>query len=281
MNGFFSDYDWTAVTVLEARRTQTTAGARCSAFGDTQIYQLGFKRNGRTDVVYDGAPLCFCGGTVLYLPRESRPDVPYHRTMAAAGRGAYVFFRAAQPLPPKPALFSLPNPVGAAQRFEHLVQSVARGDALAHCILPHFGTPAGRPARRQPDGRDAGAAGTGCAGHSRYGAPGIHRLGRAGRARRDDAGLFPALFPGRVRGFTAAAVLAGKIGTGAGTAPPGPIGRGDGCRRRDARPQILRPVFPQPDGRAAVGVCAGAEKLKGCRRLWMRDNRRTPANKFK
>ena len=134
MNGFFSDYDWTAVTVLAARRTQTTAGARCSAFGDTQIYQLGFKRNGRTDVVYDGAPLCFCGGTVLYLPRESRPDVPYHRTMAAAGRGAYVFFRAAQPLPPKPALFSLPNPVGAAQRFGHLVQSVARGDALAYSI---------------------------------------------------------------------------------------------------------------------------------------------------
>ena len=46
-------------------------------------------------------------------------------------------------------------------------------------------------------------------------------------------------------------------------------------------PKYFGRFFRSRMGRAAVGVCAGAEKLKGRRRLWMRDNRRTPANKFK
>lgn len=131
---FFAAYDWTALSVTEAHRTRTTAGEAYDAWGSTQVFQLGFKQSGRTDVVYNGTPFCYCGGTVLYLPQEPRADVPYRRRMTAAGDGAYVFFRSAQPLPPYPQLFVLPNPTGAAQRFERLVQLTATGDALAYSI---------------------------------------------------------------------------------------------------------------------------------------------------
>lgn len=126
MENMFLHYDWCAIRLENVFRVKTEeAGTRLHAYARTDVYQLGIKFYGRTDINYHNEPLPFYGGSVLYLPKEERHDIVYNKLIAEAGDGVCVFFGSERPLPPVPHIFSFE--IGRADRlFMRLLEAYER-----------------------------------------------------------------------------------------------------------------------------------------------------------
>lgn len=104
MNEYFEIYDWTGLSILFASHAYAIPGEHSVGFADRDKYQLGIKMNGRTDILYDNERYDYWGGTLLYLPKESRGNILYDRKVIEEGKGVYIFFDSVKPLPPHPIL---------------------------------------------------------------------------------------------------------------------------------------------------------------------------------
>ena len=102
---------WQTVRFIDIFHVQSGApGTKSNYFGHTDLYQLGFKIRGETAIVYGGKPLAFVPESVIYLPKETRPDVEYRKKIVTTGSSICMFFDAPLPLYPDAFALSPPNP---------------------------------------------------------------------------------------------------------------------------------------------------------------------------
>lgn len=102
---------WQTVRFIDIFHVQSGApGTKSNYFGHTDLYQLAFKIRGETAIVYDGKPLAFVPESVIYLPKETRPDVEYRKKIVTTGSSICMFFDAPLPLYPDAFALSPPNP---------------------------------------------------------------------------------------------------------------------------------------------------------------------------
>ena len=104
MNEYFEKYDWTSLNIIFTSHTDAIPGEHSVIFADKDKYQLGIKMSGRTDILYNNERYDYWGGTLLYLPKESRDNIVYDRHVIEAGKGVFIFFDSANSLPPFPIL---------------------------------------------------------------------------------------------------------------------------------------------------------------------------------
>ena len=102
---------WQTVRFIDIFHVQSGApGTKSNYFGHTDLYQLAFKIRGETAIVYGGKPLAFVPESVIYLPKETRPDVEYRKKIVTTGSSICMFFDAPLPLYPDAFALSPPNP---------------------------------------------------------------------------------------------------------------------------------------------------------------------------
>ncbi len=105
MKTILDNYDWTKLDIKDVFCVSSgKAGTKLNDGGNTQIYQIGIKFNGLTEIFYNGEQMNFCGGSVLYLPKEKVSGIDYHKTIIEQGDGVCIFFDSLNPLPEKPIL---------------------------------------------------------------------------------------------------------------------------------------------------------------------------------
>ena len=115
--------------VLSATVGSNDIGRRLHSFGETTFYQLGIKCKGRTDVSYRDKNFVYDDNSVLYLPCESRPDIPYHKIYRRPGTGVCIFFTCAHPLPAEAKLYKFSNTL-AANKFKEIRGAFKNGQVL-------------------------------------------------------------------------------------------------------------------------------------------------------
>lgn len=136
MNDIFTGYDWTLLRLLNVQHVYSVASARYTMrYGHTDIYQLGFKLHGNTDILYNKTYLPYHENTILYLPKETRTDVPYEKKFLTGGDAISIFFDSAEPLPDRPAVFSAEALGYPAEPFLRLYRAFDRsfGRSSCHC----------------------------------------------------------------------------------------------------------------------------------------------------
>ena len=139
MNEYFEKYDWTSLNIIFTSHTDAVPGEHSVIFADKDKYQLGVKMNGRTDILYDNERLDYWGGTLLYLPKESRDNIVYDRKVIEAGKGAYIFFDSAGPLPPFPILKRMNDPEKIYSGFCKVANLwAAKGGASLECMAAFY-----------------------------------------------------------------------------------------------------------------------------------------------
>ena len=139
MNEYFEKYDWTSLNIIFTSHTESVPGEHSHNFAESDKYQLGIKMNGRTDIVYDGERYDYWGGTILYLPKETRQGIIYDRRVVEAGRGVYIFFDSAKPLPPFPILKRMNDPEKLYSGFCKVANLwAARGGAGIECMAAFY-----------------------------------------------------------------------------------------------------------------------------------------------
>jgi len=100
-----SGYDWSSVKIWDVFDVNTDkAGTRIVDRAQTGFYQLAIKIGGYTETFYNRERIEFRDGSVVYLPKESRTDIDYHKTIIEQGKSICIFFNSDMPLPPKPML---------------------------------------------------------------------------------------------------------------------------------------------------------------------------------
>lgn len=108
---------------------QNEVGKRRCAFGETKFYQLGIKLKGKTKVHYNGKELDYYDGTVLYLPCESKTDIPYNKVYKEQGYGVCIFFTSEYKLPENAEIYA--NCTAEASRlFRAILSSYTAGKIL-------------------------------------------------------------------------------------------------------------------------------------------------------
>lgn len=102
----FDNLDWTQCQLLNVIPVRATANPHLQRyFADTTFYQIGVKFHGRTVIYYNKQEILFDTGSILYLPKETRTDVPYNKRILENGEGVSIFFDSPVPLTPEPVLF--------------------------------------------------------------------------------------------------------------------------------------------------------------------------------
>ena len=105
MKTLFNSCDWSKPEIKSVFGIRSgKAGTKITDAANTQIYQLSIKLNGLTEIFYNGEKINFCGGSVLYLPKEKSTDIDYHKTIIEQSNGICIFFDSCNPLPDKPIL---------------------------------------------------------------------------------------------------------------------------------------------------------------------------------
>jgi len=101
-------YNWNSISfenIFPVCVCEQDLGKRKHAFGETKFYQLGMKFEGETIIHYNKESYTYSAGDVLYLPRESKTDVPYNKVFIQSGSGMCIFFDSVSSLCDKPMLF--------------------------------------------------------------------------------------------------------------------------------------------------------------------------------
>lgn len=108
---------------------QSEVGKKRYAFGETEFYQLGIKFKGKTKIHYNGKELDYYDGTVLYLPCESKTDIPYNKVYKEQGHGVCIFFTSEHKLPEKAKIYA--NCTAEASRlFRDILSAYTSGNSL-------------------------------------------------------------------------------------------------------------------------------------------------------
>lgn len=103
----FTGFDWTSCYLINVIPVHAEASEHWMHFmADTNFYQIGVKFHGYTDIRFDQWDIVFDTGSILYLPKATRNDIPYHKHIVADGEGVSIFFDSKVALPPYPVLFS-------------------------------------------------------------------------------------------------------------------------------------------------------------------------------
>ena len=138
MDASFWEYDWTSVEVLHAAAVRSPkAGTVRTAWGTTEFCQLGVKFFGATHIRYGDETVLFDTGMVLYLPRETAPDVPYNKRVIRQGDGICAFCRADHPLPPRLRLWHFEDD-RAKNAFSALNRAANGPDSEEFAVLSAF-----------------------------------------------------------------------------------------------------------------------------------------------
>ena len=110
--------DWQTIRFIDIFSVSSQkAGTECHYFGHTDLYQLAFKIKGTTAIVYNGKPLDFSPNHAVYLPKETRPDIEYHKRFVSEGSSICLFFVA--PCFLNRDAFSVPLPQNTASSLFH------------------------------------------------------------------------------------------------------------------------------------------------------------------
>lgn len=115
----FDGLDWTQCQLLNVIPVRAVADPQLlKSTGSTTFYQLGVKFHGQTLINYNGEGILFNTGSILYLPKETEPDIPYNKRIIENGEGVCIFFDSPVPLAKEPALFPAPgNAPGTANAY--------------------------------------------------------------------------------------------------------------------------------------------------------------------
>lgn len=89
---------------MDVFRVTSEAGAEYFEHGRTDIYQIGLKIAGTTEVTYNNKKYLFGAESILYLPKETSADIDYHRKISEQGESLCIFFDSPNKLPPEPIL---------------------------------------------------------------------------------------------------------------------------------------------------------------------------------
>lgn len=133
MDDIFCGYNWTVLTLLNAQHLVTNEeNTVVDTFADTAYYQLGVKFVGETHVEYDGKSYMYNTGTLLYLPKETRDDIPYRRHIVRRGEGACIFFDSKYRLFPRPTVMPIANRPKIRELFYKVTDCYLREDQFAY-----------------------------------------------------------------------------------------------------------------------------------------------------
>lgn len=110
MKTVLSEYDWSSIKINDVFKVNSgPAGTKINHGAQTEFYQFGLKLSGDTKIFYDGKEIDFYTGTVLYIPKEIRTDIDYHKTIISSGQSICVFFDSDISLPSQPILINCGN----------------------------------------------------------------------------------------------------------------------------------------------------------------------------
>lgn len=99
------NYAWNDIRLVDIFRVESgETGVRLFGKGSTDIYQIGLKLSGVSDITYDGKRYFFAADSVLYLPKEKRDDVDYRKIIRERGESICIFFESSSRLPTTPFL---------------------------------------------------------------------------------------------------------------------------------------------------------------------------------
>lgn len=99
-------YTWNQIRLTDVFHVHSPeTGTVLCRHGNTDIFQIGLKLRGKTDILYDNKPYDFYTNSILYLPKESHTDVDYRSQILEQGESLCIFFDTPAPLPTKPLLF--------------------------------------------------------------------------------------------------------------------------------------------------------------------------------
>lgn len=132
MDDIFRGYNWSGVTVLNAQHL--SANEENVWYEDsvsTNFYQLGAKFIGETHVEYDGKSYMYDAGTLLYLPKETREDIPYRRHIVKRGVGVCIFFDTDQQLFSRPTVMPIANRPQIRELFNKVADCYLLEDRIA------------------------------------------------------------------------------------------------------------------------------------------------------
>lgn len=99
MEKLFCDWQWGAMSIKNVVSVKTRkSDKKIKGHGNTQVYQLGVKFTGTSEISYRGEKIDFCAGTVLFLPKEKTEDIDYTTLTVEQGNGVCIFFESELPL---------------------------------------------------------------------------------------------------------------------------------------------------------------------------------------
>ena len=102
----FHTYNWSSLTLRNVIPVHSAeSGTIIDTFGSQKYYQLAIKFNGKTFFQYNGQEHMFASNDVVYIPKESRPDIPYRRKIIEQGDGVCIFFDSPTPLSDRMCVF--------------------------------------------------------------------------------------------------------------------------------------------------------------------------------
>lgn len=100
-----NNYNWNNINLIDIFRvTSSPAGTRFFEHGRTDIFQIGLKVKGSSEIIYNQKKYPFCAGTVLYLPKEKSNNIDYQTTILEQGESICIFFNSTSELPDNPIL---------------------------------------------------------------------------------------------------------------------------------------------------------------------------------
>lgn len=105
-----NNYNWKCTDITDVFRVQSgISGTKINDGCNTKIYQIGLKLSGKTDIFYDGKKYDFYQNTILYLPKETNPNIEYYKTIITSGESLCLFFNSEYKLPDKPFIIKCSN----------------------------------------------------------------------------------------------------------------------------------------------------------------------------
>lgn len=110
MNTILSSYNWNNIRICDIFQVSSgKAGTKYTYGGNTYIFQIDLKLSGYTEIFYNNERIEHRANTILYLPKESTPDVDFHQTVITEGETACLFFNTTEVLPPHPVFITPEN----------------------------------------------------------------------------------------------------------------------------------------------------------------------------
>lgn len=98
-------YEWNQIRLTDVFHVHSPeAGTVLCRHGNTDIFQIGLKLRGKTDILYDNKNYDYHANSILYLPKEPHSTVDYRSYIAEQGESLCIFFDTPTSLPTTPLL---------------------------------------------------------------------------------------------------------------------------------------------------------------------------------